>query len=85
MRPVIDAEMNDMDDIFEQLARRDHYRRRLNLAKTPEQRMAEMAKLQQQAWETLRSNPAGYGHFMRRNFRERAIRTRQTLQSDHGQ
>ena len=62
-----------MQDITEQLARRDRFRRALALAKTPEQRMEDMAKLQERMWATLTSSPDGYAHFLRRNFRKRAI------------
>jgi hypothetical protein len=65
-----------MDDLAEQLARRDRYRRKLAWAKTPEQRMREMAEMQERAWAVLRSNPAGYAWFMRRNFKARAVRAR---------
>ena len=62
-----------MEDISRQLAARDRYRRRLALLKTPEQRMEEMADLQEQMWARLRSNPEGYAHFLRRNYKARAI------------
>jgi hypothetical protein len=62
-----------MDDISEQLARRDRYRRKLNWAKTPEQRVAEMWQHLKYADAVLRSNPAGYAHFLRRNHKKRAI------------
>jgi len=62
-----------MDDIAEQLARRDRYLRKVDLQKTPEQRMDEMALLQQRAWTILRSSPEGYARFIRRNFKARAI------------
>jgi len=62
-----------MDDISEQLARRDRVRRFMTMRKTPEERMADMARLQAQAWAVLRSNPEGYAHFLRRNYKARAI------------
>jgi len=62
-----------MDDIAEQLARRDRRRRHLAMLKTPEQRMADMNRMQKQAWATLCSNPAGLAHFMRRNYKKRAV------------
>lgn len=65
-----------MEDISEQLARRDHFRRMISWQKTPEQRMAEMARMQQAAWEMLRRSPEGYAHFLRRNFKARAIGAR---------
>jgi hypothetical protein len=63
-----------MDDTADQLAGRDRYRRKLNWAKTPEERVAEMWRYLKSADAVLRSNPAGYAHFLRRNYRKRAIR-----------
>jgi hypothetical protein len=60
-------------EIAERLAARDQLRRKLALAKTPEQRMADMARMQQAMWETMRRSPEGYRHFLRRNFKARAI------------
>jgi hypothetical protein len=62
--------------LAEQLARRDRLRRKLALAKTPAQRMQDMQKLQDRMFATLRSSPAGYAHFLRRNFKARAIPVR---------
>jgi hypothetical protein len=62
-----------MDELAEQLARRDRVRRFLAMKKTPEQRMTDMAKLQRAMWERMRSSPEGYAHFLRRNFKARAI------------
>jgi hypothetical protein len=62
--------------LAQQLARRDRLRRKLALAKTPAQRMRDMEKLQNQMFATLRSSPAGYAHFLRRNFKARAIPVR---------
>jgi hypothetical protein len=62
-----------MDEIAEQLAIRDRMRRRHWQSLTPEQRLDAMIRLQEQAWAILRSSEAGYAHFMRRNFKARAI------------
>jgi hypothetical protein len=62
-----------MNEIAEQLARRDRYRRHLALQKTPEERMADMARMQQRMWTTLSQSPVGYAHFLRRNYKARAI------------
>ena len=62
------------DDTAGQIARRDSYRRKLALAKSPEQRMREMAELQKSMWARLLSSPDGYAHFLRRNYKARAIR-----------
>jgi len=61
------------DEIAAQLAARDRLRRKLPLRKTPAQRMADMAGLQEAMWATLRRTPDGYRHFLRRNFKARAI------------
>jgi hypothetical protein len=63
-----------MDDIAEQLARRDSYRRKLALLKTPAERMRDFAELQRRSRAILESNPEGYAHFIRRNFKARAIK-----------
>jgi hypothetical protein len=63
-----------MQDISAQLARRDRLRAHMALQKTPQERMAAMAKLQEAAWERIRLSPEGYAHFMRRNFKARAIK-----------
>jgi hypothetical protein len=65
-----------MDDISEQLAIRDSFRRKLNMRRTPAERMEVMARLQQSMWETFRHSPKGYAHFLRRNFAKRAIDVR---------
>ena len=62
-----------MDEIASQLAARDRYRRRISLQKTPEQRMADMARLQKAMWDMLQSSPEGYARFLRRNYKVRAI------------
>jgi hypothetical protein len=62
-----------MDDIREQHERMDRYRRKLALRKTPEERMADMDKLQELMWATLKSSPEGYARFLRRNYKARAI------------
>jgi hypothetical protein len=65
-----------MDDFAEQFARRNRLRRKLALEKTPEQRMVDMARLQERMWATLRNSPDGYAHFLRRNYKARAIKVR---------
>jgi cytochrome c-type biogenesis protein CcmH/NrfG len=70
---TLDAILYCMNDIAEQLAIRDRMRRRYWLSQTPQQRLAEMARLQEQAWKILRSSEAGYAHFIRRNFKARSV------------
>ena len=43
---------------------------------TPEERLRDLARLQEATWAILRSSPAGYAHFLRRNFKARAIEVR---------
>lgn len=62
-----------MDDLAAQLAKRDRFRRKLSQNKSPAERMLNMAALQEQMWATLRRSPEGYAHFLRRNFKARAI------------
>jgi hypothetical protein len=62
-----------MDDLAHQLAVRDRFRQKLAARMTPEQRMRAMARLQEAMWETFRRSPDGYAHFLRRNFKARAI------------
>ncbi|HEY8749444.1 MAG TPA: hypothetical protein VIM11_15775 [Tepidisphaeraceae bacterium] len=61
------------DDIASQLAIRDSYRRKLAMLKTPAERMRDMERLQAEMWARLRSSPEGYAHFLRRNYKTRAI------------
>jgi len=70
--------MDDLtpDDLTRQLARRDRLRRKLALQKTPAQRMRDMQQLQNRMFATLRGSPAGYAHFLRRNFKARVISVR---------
>lgn len=63
------------DDIAAQLAVRDRLREKLASQKTPSQRMQDMARLQETMWATLRQSADGYAHFLRRNFKARAIST----------
>ena len=60
-------------DIAEQLARRDRFRLARWRTLSVEQRVAEMMRLQHQAAATLRSSPAGYDWWLRRNFAKRAV------------
>jgi hypothetical protein len=62
-----------MDDISEQLARRDRFRLKMALLKTPEERMRDMDRLQERMWATMKSSPEGYAHFLRRNFKARSV------------
>ena len=69
-----------MDDIAEQLAIRDSFRRKMVLKDSPAERMRAMARLQQRTWDALRASPTGWANFLRRNFKMRAIDVRDEWQ-----
>ena len=61
------------EELGDQLAFRDAFLKRYHLRLTPAERLAAMARLQNSAWERLRQSPEGYAHFIRRNFKARAV------------
>ncbi|MGD0461117.1 MAG: hypothetical protein ABSB74_01385 [Tepidisphaeraceae bacterium] len=61
------------DELTDQLAVRDRFRRKLARLQSPAERMRNMTQIQKTMWATLRSSPEGYAHFLRRNFKARAI------------
>jgi hypothetical protein len=65
-----------VDDITRQFALRDEMRRKLAQRKSFSERMRDMAALQEKMWATLRQSPDGYAHFIRRNFKARAVPVR---------
>ncbi len=65
--------MTVMSELDDQLASRDRFLKRRWATLTPSQRFQEMMQLQERSWNLLRSNPEGYQHFLRRNFKARAI------------
>ena len=65
-----------MTDPIEQLMTRDRLRRRLASRATPAERVRDLARLQEASWAILRQSPEGYAHFLRRNFKARAIEVR---------
>ena len=65
-----------MPDPAQQLVRRDRLRRQLAARATPAERVRDLARLQDATWAILRGSPAGYAHFLRRNFKARAIEVR---------
>jgi len=62
-----------MDHLSKQLAIRDRMRKRLTAQSTPAERLEKMLRLQRRAWDLLQQSPQGYAHFLRRNFKARAI------------
>lgn len=71
-RPGYDVTAMD-DDLAEQLAARDRIRKAMFLRLSYEERLEEMGRLQRATWDLLRANPEGYAHFLRRNFKARAV------------
>jgi hypothetical protein len=69
-----------MNDPASQLVIRDRFRKKLAARATPEERMGAMARLQEAMWATFRTSPEGYAHFLKRNFKARAI----TVRGPHG-
>jgi hypothetical protein len=61
------------EDIAEQLAIRDSYRRKLHARMTPEERMAKFWELQEFLFDQLKRSPNAYEWFWRRNIAKRAI------------
>jgi hypothetical protein len=61
-----------VEDIAEQLAKRDRFLKHRQMQMTPEQRMEEMQRRQEQARATPMS-PEGYRKFLARNYKQRAI------------
>lgn len=62
-----------MESIADQLAIRDRFLRHSRQNQSPAERMADMMRLQEATWNLLRQSPEGYAHFIRRNFKARAI------------
>jgi hypothetical protein len=66
-------EFPKMDEITEQFARRDRMRKKLAALESYSERMQKMAVLQETTWKALRASPSGWAHFLKRNFKARAI------------
>ena len=58
-------------EIQDAIERRDRYRRRYELRRSPGERLAAFYELQQTAFALLRASPEGYQHFLRRNYASR--------------
>jgi hypothetical protein len=61
------------EEIAEQFALRDRMRKKLAARETYSERMQKMAALQEATWKALQASPSGWAHFLRRNFKARAI------------
>ena len=65
-----------MDDIAEKLAIRDSFLRKMAAKQTPDERMREMRRMQQAAWERLQRIPEAWELYKRRQLKKRAIDVR---------
>lgn len=61
----------DGDSIERAIDIRTRYLRRVREKWTADERLAEMAKLQQSLFRVLRESPSGHQHFLRRNMASR--------------
>ena len=61
------------EEVARLFAIRDSFRKKLAARETYSQRMQKMAILQEATWKALRASPTGWAHFLRRNFKARAI------------
>jgi hypothetical protein len=61
----------DGDSIERAIDIRTRYQRQRWENRTADERLAEMAKLQQVSFRVLRESPSGYQHFLRRNMASR--------------
>jgi hypothetical protein len=61
----------DGDSIDRAIDIRTRYQRQMWENRTADERLAEMAKLQQVSFRVLRESPSGYQHFLRRNMASR--------------
>ncbi len=69
----MDGDLVDRNTISQAIRRRSEYARRVGDARTPGQRLADFARIQQVAFSILRASPNGYHHFVRRNYRARRV------------
>jgi hypothetical protein len=60
------------------LAARDRHLRSRVLALTPSERLAAMRSLMASSWAALQRHPEGMAHWLRRNYRARAVRSAST-------
>lgn len=56
------------------LAARDRHLRSRALALTPSERLAAMRAILESSWAALQRHPEGMAHWLRRNYRARAVR-----------
>ena len=63
----------EKDDMDAAINLRTRFQRRLNEKRSPGERLAEFAMLQQASFRLLRESPQGYEHFVRRNLESRRV------------
>ena len=63
----------EKDDMDAAINLRTQYMRRLSEKRSPSERLAEFARLQQASFRLLRESPHGYEHFVRRNLESRRV------------
>ena len=63
----------EQDDVEAAIVARNRFQRRLSEQRTPGERLAELARLQQASFRLLRESPHGYEHFLRRNLESRRV------------
>lgn len=69
-RRIMEGDLG-MSDNADALMAREKAQREKNWRSTPEERMRQLAVLQETAFQWLRRSPKGYRHFLRRNYKSR--------------
>ena len=59
------------DDISSAIETRTQFERELRSGESPDQRFARFVQLQRTSFQLLQDSPAGFQHFLRRNFQSR--------------
>jgi hypothetical protein len=65
--------ITSIDPTADMLTARDRARRARDRALSPAERLAAMRQLIERSWGALERHPEGRAHFLRRNFRARAV------------
>ena len=65
-----------MEDTAEKLAIRDSFLRKLAARKTPDERMRDMWRIRQSAWDAMRRTPGAWELYKRHQLKKRAIDAR---------
>jgi hypothetical protein len=67
------AMTTEKDDMDAAINLRNRFQRRLNEQRSPSERLADLARLQQASFRLLSESPHGYEHFLRRNLESRRV------------